>query len=1614
MWRFNNDIQSWIKVTESLDKENHFNNLRQDLEKMWFYSKCLNGTSYLTINNLSNIYEKLDKSFKVNSTFMIDTTSSIYAPSASGDTSITTNNKDIFDNYLLEDVMSIKNLFTDKRTINDMLDNYIEVDIISTTELTDLNSKKVGLIIDNVRVLNGHKVLLKDQVSTITLSNAIDPDVYFNHSYSIIDESPTTITYSFYNNQNGIYIFQNDTLVKSDILDNYETCMNYSVVVKLGTDNIGKQFHLTRLKNGFYPLTSNNDPIEFIEKHNWVLRNQLEYQNIREITTYSSIYDSVNDRTVAVGDFGTIIFNQSGVSNIVKNKYKEDLYNITQTSNFYWIVGKNGTLLKVDNTLLNVEYINLNTFHSLKSISFFNESRGVIVGDYNTIYVTLDAGYTWRKIESDIFKDNMYTKCIFTDLNRFYIIGKSGIFIEFNLINNVWSATVRRPIKKEENLEEYFVYDNFTDIILVDTNTWNLPGTDVNKQFLVITSDNNNLIIYDRNDFYSDYDFLFLDIDDNLFNNTFGNIQSIVNINDNLYYISDNKGFYIDLNLFDTILNDSNIITTDPSNDLSDSNMDGNYTSLTTNINNEIIITGINATFKLYDFLSIPYDLDINFGDKYISKMLFLDYDIASKLNFFDSSNNYRLPNEISITESAQSSFIFSNLPNEKNWLNYNKDELKIFRYNEPMNIANLIEYSTEFITHTALQSNIIPITSVTSDENIIEDLLNLNTPSSLFDMYLYMNLMILNVDLSIYPIDEGDVLYIDNSVIKDARFIVNRIENISGNTYVYLYSNFNYTIINDLVSLSNFDIINLNKYNDLDIENTLVPNFNRHFISESYIMEMANSEIYIKGRYTNNSAYYNLQTLVDIDSTLYTMEYTNAFMDFGYSPTYNIYTYLNNIDNTIFDITKEFPILPIYINIPFGNAGVNVSSNKLIFNPSLEFEYNSFFINTFINVSITDTIDIDDTERVLILNKYYDEVNDRYIIELSKSILNTILTPTSISISSRRMLTEISDDLMLMNNIQRSETVFEYGSSNYTNYVNELNFKFSTENYFKALICDKDIRELLTSIIYIDNKNQLSMNILNLGEIFNPDIVDLYEIGNLVTIEYNTPHMLNVGDYIKINDLNNYYTGIHIVTNIVNNTTVTLDTTYILPSPVIDLDLISTTIYIYDENLNYTPVDIIDVGIDKRGKISVAIKYDNVIENMDETVSLVNLDLTMYKFKLLDGLTVMELEQRFPWVLEAELENAIIGLENNEIVFYSGIWHCGRWFGSNWYSGIWRSGQWYKGTFNSLLVDINPIKATVNFKTSDTNYSKWYNGDFRGGVWNNGSWFNGNFYSGIWNNGYWVNGTFHTGTWNNGQFTGGVWLSGEWFNGIFNRDNNYAVWVDGTWSGGDFENGLWLNGFFKEKDVISRFGTKSSFSKKSIWKSGKWFNGEFHSSLDNDRHDISIWETGIWNYGKWFGGTAYNIDFNGGKWYSGVSNFIEVVGMTHSGVDSSRDNTILVRGKWEFNRNDTFSIIDNKLNIHPLLGENDNSKEYIVKNINILEDDNLTEIIVFQDLTTIPGFGYSMNIPVPLSIPTNFVVSNFEKADWDSGLWLNGIFNGSLFNSGLWVNGIFKGGDFS
>ena len=617
------------------------------------------------------------------------------------------------------------------------------------------------------------------------------------------------------------------------------------------------------------------------------------------------------------------------------------------------------------------------------------------------------------------------------------------------------------------------------------------------------------------------------------------------------------------------------------------------------------------------------------------------------------------------------------------------------------------------------------------------------------------------------------------------------------------------------------------------------------------------------------------------------------------------------------------------------------------------------------------------------------------------------------------------------LNNIQRPNTSIKSTQIGFTysNYESELNFKFPTDSYAKILLSDNDILSSLSGIMYIDYKNELSLNITRLASEVELTILTTSLFGSYLYISCLEKHGLSEGDGVILEfnggtgssqTFNPQYFGFQTVGIAgASEYDFFVYTAFGLPS-IVNGDPGIVRFTRKDPFLNYQPVDLIDLGVDKKTKISVEIRPENV-DLVGTTYKLINIDTKKYKFKIFDGLTLDIINSLYPWILEAEISDALLGMdENQNLIWYSGIWHFGRWFGSSngktatWVSGIWVSGDWYGGIWKSNDIDNKFISISIQNTTNNRN-SIWFDGRWFDGTWEGGTWYNGRRYAGTWNSGDWYNGIWNDGTWEDGNFIGGIWVLGNWKDGIFNTDNKPSYWIAGNWDGGDFENGMWYSGVWDQKNnKISRFGTKSYNSRTSTWHGGKWISGDFHSrlNLDDDglpdvsiSHKLSVWKTGLWSNGNWYGGISYNIDFRSGNWFGGILEDIQVTGVNIVNQGGGTYSTLQLNGIFKFNIGDDFTVIDNNIGSQfSIYGSNDNPIVYKV--LNQVENGDFTTLYVDKDFTSkvlTTGTHSSVNLKLR-------VVSKFESAKWESGIWTNGIFKNGTWNGGIWYNGVFDG----
>jgi len=223
----------------------------------------------------------------------------------------------------------------------------------------------------------------------------------------------------------------------------------------------------------------------------------------------------------------------------------------------------------------------------------------------------------------------------------------------------------------------------------------------------------------------------------------------------------------------------------------------------------------------------------------------------------------------------------------------------------------------------------------------------------------------------------------------------------------------------------------------------------------------------------------------------------------------------------------------------------------------------------------------------------------------------------------------------------------------------------------------------------------------------------------------------------------------------------------------------------------------------------------------MSISYNIIDYSDTFTNVILIDDLTPDILKRKFNWIFNATIENAIIGQNEDGIIWYTGDWYSGHWEDGIWYSGIWYDGVWKKGKWYSRRLDRRQLlQHNVRIIEKDNPIHS----QFRTGVWEDGEWFNGYFGVNVdkdWSRNFvavvnseprWESGTFHDGVFRNSTWLNGMWLDGYFYNsqwidgtfikGVFDGD----TWWYGNFSGGDFIKGVWEDGTFTQiqKKVIN------------------------------------------------------------------------------------------------------------------------------------------------------------------------------------------------------------------
>ena len=164
MWVFDNEYSKWISNDDKLLKDN-FDFYKQELSSVRFYSKSLSGATFMPINNLDDIYDILG-SYKPRNWY-VGINGSEYTntliPSKNATEINGTSSDDYYNKYITEEGLTLKTMFTPKSLINDSVNTNIYDDAATTGELNNIGPILDNYYIDGVKLIEGHKVLVKDK-----------------------------------------------------------------------------------------------------------------------------------------------------------------------------------------------------------------------------------------------------------------------------------------------------------------------------------------------------------------------------------------------------------------------------------------------------------------------------------------------------------------------------------------------------------------------------------------------------------------------------------------------------------------------------------------------------------------------------------------------------------------------------------------------------------------------------------------------------------------------------------------------------------------------------------------------------------------------------------------------------------------------------------------------------------------------------------------------------------------------------------------------------------------------------------------------------------------------------------------------------------------------------------------------------------------------------------------------------------------------------------------------------------------------------------------------------------------------------------------------------------
>lgn len=223
-----------------------------------------------------------------------------------------------------------------------------------------------------------------------------------------------------------------------------------------------------------------NDKCQFIsETVGWVFSNEAIYKTIDGGNTWGLQEVATNGGFVingyfidelhglSVGNNGKIVFTHDGGLNWSQNSNSEDyLSRITYSDKYHgWVMSAKKIGMTSDGGRnWSFKALDLPRTGQLNDLFFLNSKKGWVIGERNSIFITIDGGETWEK---RVINPNFaFTALHFVNENKGFVVGLSGVIMTTVDGGRTWESILN------------FRTNTYKDIMFVnELNGW-IVGTD--------------------------------------------------------------------------------------------------------------------------------------------------------------------------------------------------------------------------------------------------------------------------------------------------------------------------------------------------------------------------------------------------------------------------------------------------------------------------------------------------------------------------------------------------------------------------------------------------------------------------------------------------------------------------------------------------------------------------------------------------------------------------------------------------------------------------------------------------------------------------------------------------------------------------------------------------------------------------------------------------------------------------------------------------------------------------------------------------------------------------------------------------------------------------------